>query len=308
MADTIELADGRRFGLATYGAAGGFPVLALHGAPASRLMFDVADGPAQALGLRLYCPDRPGYGLTPKDNEPTLEKRAGDLVAIADALLLGRFAVLGVSGGAPYAVALAERLGDRICGLGLVSPMGPVAQFEAAKSAGKPGEVLKRLSRGHRIFFLDLPRHRTALALQAGISARVFKAAPHLFARLFAHSLSSADSRILQKPHVQESLIAMTLEALRQGADGGLSDLEIFSQPWPVAFEAIRAQTIIWQGTADRIVPEAVSLWLSGLIPNCRFVRLEDCGHFWVYDHVDEVLGALGEIAQIAARAADAAD
>jgi len=131
--------------------------------------------------------------------------------------------------------------------------MGPVAQFEAVKRAGKPDEVHERLSRGHRIFFLDLPRHRTALALQAGISVRVFKAAPHLFARLFAHSLSSADSKILQKPHVQESLIAMTLEALRQGADGGLSDLEIFSQPWPVEFEAIRAPTIIWQGSADRI-------------------------------------------------------
>ncbi|MBU2581909.1 MAG: alpha/beta hydrolase [Alphaproteobacteria bacterium] len=296
MGETIELADGRRFGLARFGAPDGHPVLALHGAPASRLMFDVTDETAKGLGMTLFCPDRPGYGLTPLDEAPTLHGRTDDLIGIADALSLKRFSVLGVSGGGPYGVALAARLGDRIAGLGLVSPLGPVAQFHEAKAAGLVDDNHKPMSRGHHIFFLDLPKHRGVLSFQAGLSARVFKTAPHLFARMFAWSLSAADSKVLQQPHVQESLIGMTLEALRQGVEGGLSDLEVFSQPWPVAFEAITAPSILWQGTADQIVPSAVSVWLSGLIPNCRLEQLEDCGHFWVYDHLEEVLGGLLEI------------
>lgn len=296
MGDVLVLPDGRRFGLAKYGACDGLPVLALHGAPASRLMFDVTDEAAKRLGLRLYCPDRPGYGLTPPDDEPSLDSRVGDLEKIVDALSLRRFMVLGVSGGGPYAVALAARLGSRVSGLGLVSPLGPVAHFQAAQAAGRIADDHEQMSRGHHIFFLDLPKHRSVLAFQAGLSARVFRAAPHLFARLFAWSLSAADSKVLQQAHVQESIISMTLEALRQGVDGGLSDLEVFSKPWPVSFEAITAPSILWQGTADWIVPAAVSVWLSGLIPNCRLERLEDCGHFWVYDHIEEVLAALAGI------------
>lgn len=307
MADSIKLADGRRVGLATYGAVDGRPVLALHGAPASRIMFDVADGAAKDLGLTLYCPDRPGYGLTPKDGSPSLATRADDLVLLADALSLDRFSLLGVSGGAPYAVALAERLGDRITGLGLVSPMGPVAQFVAAQKAGLLSEEHEPIGRGHHIFFLDLPKHSTIAAFQAGLGVRAFQVAPQMFSRMFAQSLGGADAKVLGQAHVEESMIAMTLEAVRQGADGGLADIEIFSQPWPVAFEAIKTPTIMWQGTADSIVPAAVSVWLSGLIPNCRLERLEDCGHFWVYDHVEEVLGALAEISAAPMTAADTA-
>lgn len=307
MADVIELADGRRIGLARFGAVDGDPVLALHGAPASRLMYDVADEPAKKLGLTLYCPDRPGYGLTPIDEAPSLDSRTNDLVMIADALALDKFSVLAVSGGGPYGVALAAKLGDRITGLGLVSPLGPVAQYQAARKSGLIGRNHKRMATGHHILFLNLPKLRRLLSVQAGISARVFKVAPHLFARLFALSLSGSDTKVLRQPHVQESLIAMTMEALRQGVVGGLGDLDVFSKPWPVAFEAITSPAILWQGTADRIVPAAVSVWLSGLIPNCRLVRLEDCGHFWVYDHVEEVLAALAEVSTIASDNADRA-
>ncbi len=308
MSDVIEMADGRRVGLAKFGAVDGYPVLALHGAPASRIMFDVTDGPAKKLGLTLYCPDRPGYGLTPKDDTPTLSARVDDLELIADALSLEKFAVLGVSGGGPYAVALAAKLGNRITGLGLVSPLGPVAEYEAAKKSGLIGDEHKKMSRGHRILFLDLPKLHGVLSVQAGLSARVFKAAPHLFARLFALSLSASDRKVLEQPHVQESLIAMTLEALRQDVAGGLADLAVFSKPWQVAFEAITAPAFVWQGTSDRIVPESVSVWLSGLIPNCRLVGLEDCGHFWVYDNVEEVLGALAGISTSASANAGVVD
>lgn len=295
MRSFVELSDGRRIGLATYGADRGLPILALHGAPASRVMFDVADGPAKELGVTLYCPERPGYGRTPKDRRPTLDSRAEDLALIADRLSLERFAVLGVSGGAPYAVALSARLKERIAGLGLVSPLGPVAQFFEAKTVGAIDDRYGRLSPRHRFFFLGLPKRKRLAVAQAAVGARMFKAAPQSFAKIFANILSSADTTVLSRPHVRQSLVGMTLEAMRQGPGGALADQQIFSKPWPVEFQSITAPAILWQGTADRIVPVPVSMWLADLIPNCRLERLEGCGHFWIYDHVGEVLEALAE-------------
>lgn len=293
MTDFVELSDGRRFGLAVYGAEDGLPVLALHGAPASRLMFDVADAPAKKFGLRLYCPERPGYGVTAADTGATLATRARDLGEIADKLGLDRFGVLGVSGGGPYAVALAELMGQRVAAIALVSPMGPIAQFLDAQKRGEVDPRLGRVGRGHRVFFIELAKHRSVLKAQSVISARAFKAAPQMFAKLFARILSSDDRRILSQPHVRESQVRMTLEALRHGVDGGLADMAIFAKPWPVDFRNISAPAILWQGDEDRVVPVPASLWLSGLIEGCRLVKLRGAGHFWVYDHVGDVLEAL---------------
>ena len=296
VSEFVELADGRRFGLARYGAENGRPVLALHGAPASRIMFDVTDAAAKKLSVQIYCPERPGYGVTPKDKSPTLETRVADLEEIADRLGLQRFAVLGVSGGGPYAVALAARLGRRVMGLALVSPMGPIAQFMVAKRAGTIGSKYGSVSRGHRLFFLELPKRKRLLALQSGIGARAFKAAPNSFAKIFAQLLSRSDTKVLSQPHVEKSLVAMTLEALRHGVGGGMADLAVFSRPWHVDFERITSPAVVFQGTADRIVPVPVSAWLADVIPNCRFEPREGAGHFWVYDHVGEVLKSLAEI------------
>lgn len=292
----LQLKDGRVFGLTRYGDPSGIPVLALHGAPASRLMFEVADPIARMRGLQLICPDRPGYGLSPADHWPTLAQRAEQLEAIAQHLGLDRMAVCAVSGGAPYAVALAARLGHRITALALVSPMGPIADMYAALGE-EEDDAGVHASRAKRWFFMELPKQRRALRAVAAVAARGFNVSPKLSARLFARLLSPADTATLRQPHVEASLIKMTREALRQGVAGGLADLEIFARPWGVDFGAICAPCLIWQGTDDRIVPVEATLWLSAQLPYCSVERIEGAGHFWIYDHIDTVLAQLARTA-----------
>ncbi len=285
---TIALDTGQQVGLATYGAEDGFPILALHGAPACRLMFDVADGSARRSGFKLYCPDRPGYGQTPSLEPVTLAARVNFLASVVDTLGLKRFGVLGISGGGPYATALAAHFGDRIAVLGLVSPVGPIADFNATSMPKGP-----TLQKGHRIFFLDLPKYPKILKANSALIRRLFLIAPRLFAAMFAKTLPRIDRDDLAAPRVAESVIAMTKEALRQGVDGGLADLQIYSESWAVDYERITAPTLVWQGTSDRIVPAVAATYLSQQIRNARLIRLPDAGHFWVYSHIDEMFAGL---------------
>ncbi|MDX2288074.1 MAG: alpha/beta hydrolase [Hyphomicrobiaceae bacterium] len=288
---TIDVPGVGPTGLAVYGVQGGYPVLALHGAPACRLMYDVADAPARELGMTLYCPDRPGYGLTPLDRpDRTLRDRAAALEAVVDHLGLDRFAIIGISGGAPYAVALASRVRTRATALLLASPMGPFADY---MSATVPATARRDIAAGHRLFFLGGPRRPRLLANGATLASAGFKAAPQLFTRLFARSLGSADRRVLERPRNAASLIRMTRESLRQGVCGGIADLELFARPWGVGFDEVTAPALVCQGTADRIVPAALSVWLADRIPGCTLRRLENAGHFWVYDNARDVLGTL---------------
>lgn len=287
---TLCLPDGRRVGLAEYGAPDGAPVLALHGAPACRLMFAIADREARSVGLRLIAPDRPGYGLTPADEAPTLAKRTDWLVAIADTLGLDRFAILAVSGGGPYAAALASRLGRRITAMVLVSPMGPAADYLATPLAREaPIPFLQRR------FFVHLPRRwffpalgRTAVRLYMTPRRGLLTNVPRL--------IRDPDAGILDRPLIRDVMGAMTREAFRTGAHGGISDMMIYGAPWNVSLQEISAPSVLWQGTADRIVPVAAAYHLAHSIPGCRLIRIGDAGHFWVFEHVEEVCVELARL------------
>ncbi len=287
----VALADGGTAGFAEYGAPDGRPVLAMHGAPACRLMFAAADLAAKAQGLRIFAPDRPGYGLTPSNVGATLAERTLWLRSVVDALGLDRFAVLAVSGGSPYAVSLAASLKDRITALALVSPMGPVADY-----ADSPDAALDPVSFMHDRFFMHMP-YRTWLTHPLGdLSAWMFRHGPEMFTGLLPKLATSADARILSRSDVAERMRAMTLEAFRQGGSGGTADLEIFGRPWAVDLSAITTPAIVWQGTDDHVVPPQAARWLARQLPNCRLHNLEGAGHFWVFEHVDEVVSDLNAL------------
>ena len=64
--------------------------------------------------IRWVSYDRPGYGGSTPHPGRDVASAAGDVEAIADALGLDRFAVLGHSGGGPHALACAALLPDRV--------------------------------------------------------------------------------------------------------------------------------------------------------------------------------------------------
>ena len=120
----LVLPDGRRAQLWLGGAPDGRPVFFLHGTPDCRWAARPGDGAAHRAGVRLVAVNRPGYGRS--DPAPSTHSSvADDVAAVADALGIGSFAVLGMSLGGPYALAVAARHPDRVTAAVTVASPAP---------------------------------------------------------------------------------------------------------------------------------------------------------------------------------------
>jgi pimeloyl-ACP methyl ester carboxylesterase len=113
------------------GPEDGWPLFFFHGWPGSRMQRPPDDRELRRAGARLVTMDRPGLG----HSTPVRHRRVADwgaaVEAVADHLGIARFAVLGVSGGGPYALAVAAGLAHRVrrvlvCG-GVPPQSGPDA-------------------------------------------------------------------------------------------------------------------------------------------------------------------------------------
>jgi pimeloyl-ACP methyl ester carboxylesterase len=284
--ETIRLPDGRVLGFDVYGAVDGFPVFAFHGVPGTRLMYRPADAVARQHGLRLIAIDRPGFGRSTPQPGRQLHDWVPDFTYLADAFGCVRFGIVAISGGSPFAVATAAALGDRVTGLALVSPMGPVHDFRQ--------EVALPFT--DKLFFLRFARRRRALCIADRLGSALFRWAPETVYGGFVRMLPPADREILREPYWKAQVIEDVFESLEQGGHGFRDDLRIFSGPWRVDFRSVSAPCVLWQGLEDTIVPVEVALRLGEVIPSTIIHRIEGQGHFWVYRNFDTVLGTLAAL------------
>ena len=107
---TVTLRDRRRLGFAEFGDQQGRPLFYFHGFPGSRLEARLADRISRDLHVRFIAIDRPGYGLSSFKAGRSFLDLADDVCDLADTLEIGRFSILGVSGGGPYAAACARKI------------------------------------------------------------------------------------------------------------------------------------------------------------------------------------------------------
>jgi pimeloyl-ACP methyl ester carboxylesterase len=83
--------------------------------------------------VRVIAPERPGFGLSTFDETHRVSDWPSSIRALAAHLGIDRFAVLGGSGGAPYALACAHALpADMISAVGLLAPAAPWIEGDLA--------------------------------------------------------------------------------------------------------------------------------------------------------------------------------
>lgn len=280
----IRLSDQRRLAYAEYGEPHGAPVFLFHGLPGSRLSWGLIPNNPFPPHMRIVAPDRPGYGRSDANPDRTLLNWVDDVVELADALEIEKFAVLGVSGGGPGALACAWKTPGRLTSVGVVASPAPT---------DAPG-VFEGMSKTNR-FFMKLAWYFPWLStLNVQLLASMIRRNPARYINTMKYKVHDIDKLVLTRPAIQDMLVKDFTEALRRGAEGMVSDMSAnHGRPWGFPLGEIRVNVHFWFCELDRSVPPAMGRYLSKTVPDCKTTFVPDAGHLWVLVHLSEVLDAL---------------
>jgi pimeloyl-ACP methyl ester carboxylesterase len=218
----VRVPGGRRLAYREYGLRAGVPLLYFPGTPSCAVEWLMwPPGSAEGRGFRVIAVDRPGPGGSGRQHGRRILDWPADVSALADALGLGRFGVLGYSGGVPLCAGLcpaAARPGHRA---GLVACVGP--DEIAGLVAGLDPAVAKtrRTSR---------TRPWLARATRAGVRMATRRYPQRVLAQTAA-ALPEPDRRALADPPMASAYLAALREALRPGAAGAVQDMALMASP-----------------------------------------------------------------------------
>jgi pimeloyl-ACP methyl ester carboxylesterase len=256
---------------AEYGTPDGLPVIYCHGFPGSRLEASLADEPARRIGIRLLAPDRPGFGRSDFLPGRRFSDWPRDVVDLADQLKLNRFDVLGVSGGAPYALACGQALGPRVRHIGLVCGLGELTSSKDTEGMNAAAAAAIRFQIGWPRFGHWTYRH---------IIGRVLRSHPERIFRILLGHAPPADREVLSDPAVRNRLIRSFAEAFDQGTAGPAHEICLITQPWDIDLNSVRQPVTLWHGEDDRTVPVAMGRRHESHLPHISAYLLENEGHF----------------------------
>jgi pimeloyl-ACP methyl ester carboxylesterase len=267
----IALAGGQQIALDEYGDPRGEPVFFLHGWPASRLQGSGFGPAAEKLGVRILAPDRPGIGLSSLQPNRRLLDWPPVMTALANALGLDRFRVLGLSGGAPYALATAFALSERVLAVGVISGAPPLPlKFE-------PGDLLSV----YRWLLAVERKHPGVLRQFFRLIRPIAKIRPPLWlVRQLMRWRAPADGAAICVPDVYTGSFACYEEAWRGSGLGVAIDGEVHSLPWGFDPEEIRVPATIWHGKSDQSFGFRLAEALAARVPGCRLHLVEGEGHY----------------------------
>jgi pimeloyl-ACP methyl ester carboxylesterase len=277
----VRRGDGRVIAVEVMGDQEAAPVLVCHGLADSRLGARWLQASASQLGLRLIAPDRPGTGGTDRRRLNQVADWAEDATLILDTLGVDCAAVLGVSGGGPFAAACAAQIPSRVRSLMLVGALGPPDWPTAGMATGEQLSLaLARRSPEFGGWSLD---RLAALARRW----------PEVFLRLAATAQPEADIRALQDPGLRASFLTSYIESFRGGSFGAQQDLRVLTRPWGFDLSSVKATTWVRHGDADTTVPVQHARLYAEAIPGAQLQIYPGQGHFSLLSHPEEILAPL---------------
>lgn len=286
---TISLADGRRLGYDEYGPADGIPLFYFHGTPSSRKDWLAMgnEGLPEKLGVRVIVADRPGIGVSSFQPGRRIGDWPADVLSLADALKIDRFAVFGYSGGGPYALACASKIPQRLTTVGVAAGEGP---------ADQPG-IYEGINPQALQFMRTAREKPWQFRLTWGMICTMTRYAPQMVARRggFFTGLPDADKVVnLEHPELGKALFAAMIETVRGGTRGPQWDAALAVSPWDFPLDNISMPVYLWQGEDDRNVPLAAGRYFARTIPRCRATFLPGEGHVSiVVNYLEKILRTL---------------
>jgi pimeloyl-ACP methyl ester carboxylesterase len=272
------------------GAPDGRPMIMHPGTPESRVMGRWGHEAAVSAGVRLFALNRPGYGGSTSSTEPSLLATGRVTAAMAAQAGLDGYAVFGLSGGGPFAVATAVADPDHVRALGIVGGIGPWRVIDDDPSRDPEGRIcLALLDAGDTAGSWDCMR-RDVDRGYGGFAALDDAGADTILSRI-------ADGSRLAQDRRYRALWAENMRVVLDSFDGVALDNLAWGARWDVEPSDVVARALLWYGDADTPCPPTHGRWYAERIARSELRLLPGEGHLDVLDgHWPEVLEGLQRI------------
>lgn len=284
---SVAVAGGdRRIGFAEYGSATGQAIIWLHGTPGARRQIPVeARGYAAERGIRLIGLDRPGVGSSTPHRYANVADFAPDLDDVLEALGIDEFAVIGLSGGGPYALGVAHAMPDRVVAAGILGGVAPtVGPDRIAGGAMRLGSLV-----GPMLGTAGAPIGKV-ISTALGFARPVAEPAISIYGRFSPE----ADRELLSRPEFRAMFLDDLLHGGSRRMEAPFADIVVFARDWGFRVPDVGVPVRWWHGDRDHIIPYAHGQHMVSLLPDAKLFEMPGESHLstlnMATDIIDELL------------------
>jgi pimeloyl-ACP methyl ester carboxylesterase len=278
----VAVRDDRYLGIAEFGPPTAEQTIVwFHGTPGARRQVpEDARRIARERRVRILGMDRPGVGLSTPHLYDRLIDFTVDLELALERLGVERFATVGLSGGAPYALAAAYAFPDRVPRVGILGGVVPSGGEE-----GTGGGLVSLATRFKPL--LPLLSEPMGALLTSFVRVARPIASPAL--DLYARTAPPGDQAVLAQPEIKEMFLDDLLNSGRHGMRAAAYDAILFTGAWGFRVGDLRVPVTWWQGDEDNIVPLAHAQHVVPLIPGAELRIRPGEGHLGGLGIAEEV-------------------
>jgi pimeloyl-ACP methyl ester carboxylesterase len=215
----------------------------------------------------------------------TVAHAARDVAAIADALGLDRFAVVGRSGGGPHALACAALLPDRVVRTAVLVSVAPADAPGLDWFGGMTDDNVSEYTTAD----YDAPALKEHLRLRAHRTLDN----PTSLIDLLMTQMADPDKQVVKDVSIRRLLAETYAEALRDGPYGWIDDVLALRSDWGFQLDHIGGPVRLWHGADDTFSPVSHTRWLARRIAGAQLQVQSGAAHFGAMEILPEILGWL---------------
>ncbi|CAI2162353.1 12132_t:CDS:2 [Funneliformis geosporum] len=266
---SMQLSSGRVVSFSEVGDRNGFPVFVFLGMGCVRYFIAFFDDLATSYNLRLICPDRPGIGLSDdvKAEEQQVLKWPDVIEELCDIMEIPKFFIMAHSAGAPYALACAMKIPQRLQGtIYLVSPWVSTTVANNFKWLQYVPTPIMKLTNSAGISLQQMIHGRQPYSIKPQSQRN-------------SGALSAPMSTVEKKQQLGLAILKASFAENLAGANNDLLMCFERKRTFGFSYTDVNHPVHVFHGTKDDRIPTSAVKWMESNMPNCKLTMIEGGKH-----------------------------